>query len=207
MDLKKVNILIIEDNEDDQLFIEELMIILQNKKDIDIKINLLFADSVKNGKKILAKKPDISVILLDLNLPKTKGFATIEAIEELIPLYPVIILSSIDDRRIAEKAVQSGIQNYITKEDLNEEFLLRTIEFAQERYKIIKEKEELILNLENALQEVKHLSGLLPICACCKKIKNHEGGWQELEEYIESQSQAEVSHSICPECLNKFEED
>lgn len=56
------------------------------------------------------------------------------------------------------------------------------------------------LSLEKVLAEIKILRGLLPICSSCKKIRNDEGYWTQLEVYIEEHSQVEFSHGICPEC-------
>jgi len=58
--------------------------------------------------------------------------------------------------------------------------------------------------LEDALAEVKTLSGLLPICSHCKKIRDDKGYWSQIETYIHRHSGAEFSHSICPECAKKF---
>ena len=66
------------------------------------------------------------------------------------------------------------------------------------------EREELILKLEKALSEVKKLSGLLPICSSCKKIRNDEGYWEQMEVYIRDRSEAEFSHGICPECSKRL---
>jgi len=63
------------------------------------------------------------------------------------------------------------------------------------------EKEHLITELKKALDEVKQLSGLLPICAQCKKIRDDKGYWNYLENYIEAHSLASFSHGICPECM------
>ena len=62
------------------------------------------------------------------------------------------------------------------------------------------DRERLIGQLQNALAEVKRLSGLLPICVNCKKIRNDEGYWEQVESYICKHSEAEFSHGICPEC-------
>jgi hypothetical protein len=53
-------------------------------------------------------------------------------------------------------------------------------------------------------EEVKRLSGLLPICASCKKIRNDEGRWQEIESYISNHSESDFSHGICPDCAKKL---
>jgi PAS domain S-box-containing protein len=62
------------------------------------------------------------------------------------------------------------------------------------------ERERLIQELQDAMARVKSLSGLLPICASCKKIRDEQGQWHHLELYIRSHSKAEFSHGICPEC-------
>ena len=65
-------------------------------------------------------------------------------------------------------------------------------------------KEELIANLRKALTEVKTLSGLLPICSSCKKIRNDEGYWQQIEEYIRDHSEADFTHGICNDCVKEL---
>jgi hypothetical protein len=61
-----------------------------------------------------------------------------------------------------------------------------------------------ISRLEEALQNVKTLSGFLPICSNCKKIRDDEGYWQQIEEYIMSHSEADFTHGICNECVKKL---
>ncbi|MFC1825588.1 DUF3365 domain-containing protein [Thermodesulfobacteriota bacterium] len=65
-------------------------------------------------------------------------------------------------------------------------------------------REAIISQLKNALSEVKTLSGLLPICASCKKIRDDKGYWNQIERYIRDRSEADFSHSICPECAKKL---
>jgi DNA-binding NtrC family response regulator len=72
-----------------------------------------------------------------------------------------------------------------------------------ERKRAEAEKEKLIIELTESLAKIKTLSGLLPICAWCKKIRDDAGYWQQLESYIGKHSGAEFSHSICPECLKE----
>lgn len=57
--------------------------------------------------------------------------------------------------------------------------------------------------LENALSEIKQLQGILPICASCKKIRNDQGAWQQIEVYIRDHSEADFSHGICPRCYDE----
>ena len=70
--------------------------------------------------------------------------------------------------------------------------------------KLAEEKrEELLEELQKALTEVKILSGFLPICASCKKVRDDKGYWNQIERYIQDHSEAEFSHGICPECAKK----
>ncbi|MCK4795463.1 MAG: HAMP domain-containing protein [Desulfobacteraceae bacterium] len=72
------------------------------------------------------------------------------------------------------------------------------------RKQIETEREEIISNLQEALAKVKLLSGFLPICASCKKIRDDKGYWNQIESYISQHSDAEFSHSICPDCVKKL---
>lgn len=58
--------------------------------------------------------------------------------------------------------------------------------------------------LKKSLQEIKILSGFLPICSSCKKIRDAQGYWNQLETYITEHSEAEFSHSICDDCMKKI---
>ena len=73
-----------------------------------------------------------------------------------------------------------------------------------ERIKAEKQREKVIDELKAALAEVKQLSGLLPICSHCKKIRDDEGYWNQIESYITKHSDAKFSHGICQECLKKY---
>ncbi|MEO6036628.1 MAG: hypothetical protein ABIQ35_15365, partial [Verrucomicrobiota bacterium] len=59
----------------------------------------------------------------------------------------------------------------------------------------------LINELKDALTKVKTLSGLLPICASCKKIRDDKGYWQQVETFIKARSDADFSHGMCPDCM------
>lgn len=71
------------------------------------------------------------------------------------------------------------------------------------RRKTEKEREKLIGELQGALEEIKTLEGILPICMHCKKIRDDRGYWKQLEQYLHDHSEARFSHGICPECLDR----
>ncbi len=73
-----------------------------------------------------------------------------------------------------------------------------------ERKRVEEEREKLIHELQEALDKVKTLSGLLPICSSCKKIRDDNGYWNQIEVYIRDHSEADFSHSICPVCVKEL---
>lgn len=73
-----------------------------------------------------------------------------------------------------------------------------------ERKRIEQEREQLIADLQKAMAEIKTLHGIIPICASCKKIRDEEGAWHQLESYISAHSDTKFSHGICKECARKL---
>jgi PAS domain S-box-containing protein len=73
-----------------------------------------------------------------------------------------------------------------------------------ERWRARQAREQLIDELQEALVKIKTLRGLLPICASCKKIRDDQGYWRQIEEYIQAHSDAEFSHGICPDCARRL---
>jgi len=82
--------------------------------------------------------------------------------------------------------------------------LLESFLDITERKRAEEERERLIGQLQEALAKVKTLSGLLPLCSSCKRIRDDQGYWQQIEAYIRDHSEAEFSHSVCPECAKKL---
>ncbi|MGD9044979.1 MAG: PAS domain S-box protein [Desulfobacterales bacterium] len=72
------------------------------------------------------------------------------------------------------------------------------------RKQIEADREKLISKLQDALNKIKTLRGIIPICASCKKIRDDTGYWNQLESYIREHSDAVFSHGICPECIKKL---
>jgi hypothetical protein len=66
------------------------------------------------------------------------------------------------------------------------------------------ERERLIKELQDAIADIRTLSGLVPICASCKKIRDDKGYWTQLEAYLQAHSQARFSHGVCPDCMKKL---
>ena len=84
------------------------------------------------------------------------------------------------------------------------EYMIAVARDITERKQYEEVREKLVEELHDALVKVKTLSGLLPICASCKKIRDDKGNWDHIETYIGDHSEADFSHGICPECSRKL---
>jgi two-component system, response regulator PdtaR len=116
---------------------------------------------------------------------------------------PVIFLTCLNDPDVLARAIGTNPYGYLVK-PYDNAALKSSIEITLIKHRADKEKEKLIAQLEAALLQVKRLSGLLPICASCKRIRDEEGGWQQIEEYITIHSEADFSHGICPQCARQL---
>jgi len=81
---------------------------------------------------------------------------------------------------------------------------IETLQDITQRKRIEEEREKLNVELKEALDKIRTLSGLIPICAGCKKIRDDKGYWNQLEEYLEEHSDAVFSHGLCPECFQQY---
>jgi hypothetical protein len=90
------------------------------------------------------------------------------------------------------------------KEASDEKYYTGIIRDISKRKQIEEERNHLIESLQDSLAKIKTLSGMLPICASCKKIRDDKGYWNQIETYIGEHSEAEFSHGICPECAKKL---
>lgn len=113
-------------------------------------------------------------------------------------------MTCLSDRKAFERAIANNPYGFIIKlYEINE--LQCAIEIALVKHQVAAGQKALISRLQNALDQVKTLSGLLPICASCKRIRNDDDQtWQPIEEYIANHSKADFTHGICPECLRRL---
>jgi len=73
------------------------------------------------------------------------------------------------------------------------------------KLKLLEERDRLIAEIRDDSAKIKILRGLLSVCSYCKKVRNSEGNWEQIEEYITNNSHAEFSHGVCPECMAKLD--
>jgi hypothetical protein len=86
-------------------------------------------------------------------------------------------------------------------------FFAVTVILLNKLHLVIDEQAMLIKDLQEARDEAKKLSGLIPICAWCKRVRDDEGYWKQVEQYISERSEASFTHAICPECKQKWDEE
>ena len=115
----------------------------------------------------------------------------------------IILLTALDQKKDIVMGLDAGADDYMTKPFDIEELHAR-IQVGQRILQLQEELAERVKELEKALSHVKTLQGLLPICMHCHKIRSDQDSWQKLEGYIESHTEAEFSHSLCPSCLEKY---
>ena len=195
-----VKILLVEDNKSDALLIEEMIHETGIDSIDDVRFELIHMESCRNAVNYLSENT-VDVILLDLSLLDSMGLNTVKRIAEQEKNTPIIVLTGNEDETIASLALQNGVQDYLNKNTVNGMMLLRSIKYSIERFNNLREKERLIKELKEALEKVKTLSGLLPICSNCKNIRNDEGYWIQVESYLKSRSDLEFTHGICPDCI------
>jgi PleD family two-component response regulator len=148
-------------------------------------------------------QPDL--ILLDIMMPDMDGFEVCRYIkdsEELAHI-PVIFITVLGEATEESLGLSMGAADYISKPfnaDLVRLRVRNHLELKKQRDLLERRTQE----LENALAEVKVLRGIIPICAACKNIRDDQGYWNRLENYIQEHTDAEFSHGICPSCAKEL---
>jgi len=162
--------------------------------------------AVEDGLKALAliqeEVPDM--LITDWMMPDLDGLelcSRVRALNLCSYVYIMLLTALTDKERIIE-GLDAGADDYITKPFDRPELLAR-IGAGERVIQLEKSLRQKNAELSEALAHIKQLKGILPICMHCKKIRNDENYWQQVEEYVASHSEADFSHSICPECLEE----
>ncbi len=193
-----LRVLLIDDDEVDRMRTVRLLGQMH-----DVKFDVTEALSVSEGISVL-KNNNFDCILLDYRL--TDGDAInflveVDAVKGICP--PIILQTVMDDEKKALETVAYGAQDYLVKGRFDSTLLMRTIRYSIQRDLLIKERNRLANELKSAYERIQTLEGILPICSYCKKIRDSEKKWEQIESYITKRSPAKFSHSICPECLER----
>lgn len=154
------------------------------------------------------KRPE--VVVTDIRMPVLDGLEMAKAIRAIDRDAKIVVTSAHGDTPYLMKAIDIGVDAYVIKPVEVGKLLAairkcaEVVEYRQAALRHRQEMQQSIEALQAALAQVKQLSGLLPICASCKKIRDDTGYWQQIETYIRSHSEAEFTHGICPDCKKTY---
>ena len=181
--------------DDEPVNIQLMTAALKNEYDVLTALN--GHDAISQLKK---STPDL--ILLDVMMPDITGFDVCKIIkaDERFADIPVIFLTALDTQEGQLQGLELGAIDYLTK-PIN----FSLLNLRVRNHIALKEQRDLLAcqkaALEAALGRVKQLEGIIPICMYCKKIRDDQQSWHQLETYISNHSEALFSHGICPHCL------
>lgn len=175
-----------------------------------------FATSGPEALAMMADAP-ADVVLLDACMPGMDGFETCRALLRDHPEVPVIFITAASDLVHELRALEAGAVDFISKpinppivrarvgvqRTLKEQRDLLLEREAGVRAALV-ENQRLVAHLQQALDEVKTLSGFLPVCMYCKKVRDDQGFWERLETYLTARTGALVSHGLCPDCERRL---
>ncbi len=147
-----------------------------------------------------------SIAILDWMMPKLDGVELCRKIREsedsrLQSMY-IVILTAKANRESLVQGLDGGADDYMTKPFDRQELRAR-VSVGERVVQLQADLASRIVELEEALSKVKLLQGLIPICSYCKKIRDDENYWQQVESYIGEHSEARFSHSVCPPCYTE----
>ena len=147
----------------------------------------------------------LDLILLDIMMPGLSGYEVCEQLHADPRTHdiPIIFLSALNQTEDKVKAFTSGGVDYITKPFQIEEVLAR-VRTHLRLYALQEQLAKRVRELEEAMAQIKTLRGLLPICARCKKVRDDQGYWQDVELYIRDHTDIDISHGICPDCFREL---
>lgn len=163
---------------------------------------------------------DLALAILDIQMPMMNGFELASSFHATesgrnTPMIFITALSAQD--RYVFQGYELGAVDYLFKpiepqiiRSKVDVFLklYRQRRLIEDQSRLLEEKvaslSKLNAELHSAMEQIKTLKGIIPLCSHCKKVRNDKGYWEQVEKFIETNSDAGISHGICPECLRKY---
>ncbi|MEM7585741.1 MAG: response regulator, partial [Acidobacteriota bacterium] len=163
--------------------------------------DLTLASSGEQALRLLAEEK-FDLVLLDVMMPRVSGYEVCRSLRANHSLsdLPVIFLTAKNQDSDVVTGLALGANDYLTK-PISKDRLLARVRPHLELLHVHRNLEDLV---DEKMAEVTVLEGLLPICAHCKKIRDDENNWRQLEDYIDRHSEASFSHGICPDCFERY---
>jgi len=189
----KKRLLVVDDIPENLIILYKIL-----RKEYDV----IGANSGKEALQVMSgNRPDL--ILLDIMMPELDGLELCRILknDDRYREIPVIFITALNHGLDESRGFEAGAVDYITKPvkpGILSHRVAVHLELQSQKDALARKN----LELEQALNRVKELSGLLPICMTCKKIRDDKGYWNQLESYISTHSEVLFSHCYCPECAN-----
>ena len=149
-------------------------------------------------------RPELA--LTDRDMPEMDGMELCRRIKSdpsLDKIFVIIVSAAFTRTEEQSEGLEMGADSYIARPIANRELLARVDAYVR-ILRLYRELRHNNTEMEAALAKVKLLSGMLPICSGCKKIRDDKGYWNQVENYVQKHSEATFTHGLCPECSNKF---
>jgi sigma-B regulation protein RsbU (phosphoserine phosphatase) len=139
--------------------------------------------------------------LIDWEMPEMEGVEVCRQARSRAAAPPMflILVTVRDSKQDVVAGLEAGANDYITK-PFDQTELLARVKIGAQMVELQQSLTQHVRELEEALTNVKQLSGLLPICSYCKKIRDDQNYWERVDAYVTKHSEAQFSHSICPQC-------
>ena len=185
--------------EDDPMYARLLQRLLEGEYEV-----LPVRDGAEAWEALLAESPP-QLAVLDWLMPRMDGFEVCRRVRhhpEMASTY-MILLTSRDHIKDILAGFEAGADDYLVKPCDPEELRAR-VRVGRRVVELQSALAAHVVQLEKALASVRQLQGLLPICSYCKRIRNDENYWEQLETYVSEHSEASFSHGICPNCYQSI---
>ena len=154
----------------------------------------------------MLQQPDAPrIVILDWIMPEPDGLEVLRRVRALPTDRPpyILMLTSKTEKAEVIAGLDAGANDYLRKPFDPGELRAR-VEGGRRMVELADALAAKIEELQRAMAEIKTLRGIVPICANCKKIRDDQGYWCQVEVYVRDHTEAQFSHGICPECIKKF---
>ncbi len=174
---------------------------------ISTECEVLFANSGPEALMIVEETvPDL--VILDVMMPNMDGYEVCKRLQENPRLdgVPVIFLSALGEETDEARGLKAGAVDYLMK-PANPDLVRARVRNHLRLRQTLQNQRAITAELREALERIKQLQGLLPICAWCKRVRSDQGYWIQLETYVSRYSSVTWNHGMCPECRSRLEKD
>lgn len=186
---KSIRVLLVDDDEDDYVLVREMLEEAERAQ-----FELAWASRFADGLETLQTSA-FDLCLVDYRLGADDGIAFIAQALQSGSTVPFVMLTGQGDHGVDQAAIAAGAQDYLYKDRLDAYRLEQAAHHAIERNALLQQ-------LKDALARVRRLTGLLPLCASCKRVRDDTGYWKDVAAYMRDRLDTEITHGICPECAD-----